>query len=193
MKNEKIFVHESSYIDDSAVIGDGTKIWHFSHIQDRASIGKNCVIGQNVNIGPGVVIGDNVKIQNNVSVYKGVTIEDDVFIGPSVVFTNVSNPRSFVNRKDEFKETLVKRGCSIGANATILCGVEIGYYSLIGAGSLVVKDVLDYSLSYGSPSERKDWICECGEKLSKLIKRKWYCKVCDKRYKYDWHKLDRLE
>jgi len=193
MTFEKYFAHFSAHVDCGAKVGNGTKIWHFSHVMPEAKIGENCTIGQNVYIANNVVIGNNVKIQNNVSLYEGVIVEDDVFIGPSVVFTNVINPRSFIERKDEYKNTVVRRGASIGANTTIICGSSIGKYSLIGAGSLVTKDVLDYSLSYGSPAERKDWICECGEKLSKLIKRKWYCKVCDKRYKYDWHKLDRSE
>lgn len=186
------FLHESSYMDGGVLVGEGTKIWHFSHIEEGASIGKNCVVGQNVNIGPGVRVGDNVKIQNNVSVYKGVTIEDDVFVGPSVVFTNVVNPRSFINRKDEFKETIIEKGASIGANSTIVCGNSIGKYSFIGAGSVVTKDVLDYAMVYGVPSKRKGWTCECGCRLSRMIKRKWYCKVCDKRYKYDWTKLYRI-
>jgi UDP-2-acetamido-3-amino-2,3-dideoxy-glucuronate N-acetyltransferase len=187
------FIHESSYIDGNVFIGERTKVWHFSHIQEGAIIGKNCTIGQNVNIAPNVIIGDNVKIQNNVSVYTGVTVEDDVFIGPSVVFTNVINPRSFIERKDKFKKTLIEKGSSIGANATIICGVIIGSYSFIGAGSVVTKDILSYAICYGVSAKRKGWICECGNKLSRMIKRKWYCAVCDKIYKYDWHNLYRLK
>ena len=138
------FCHESSYIDDNVIIGDGTKIWHFSHIQKGAVVGKNCNIGQNVNIGPNVIIGNGVKIQNNVSVYEGVVIEDDVFLGPSMVFTNVFNPRSRIDRKIEIRKTIVRKGSSIGANSTIICGVEIGEYSIVGAGSVVTRDVVSY-------------------------------------------------
>ena len=152
---KEIFIHESSYVDKNVSIGDGTKIWHFSHIQSGVTIGKNCVIGQNVNIGSNVKIGDNVKIQNNVSVYEGVYISDDVFIGPSVVFTNVINPRSFIDKKEEFRKTLLKKGSSIGANSTIICGVIIGNYSMIGAGSVVTKNVEDFSLVYGVPAVKK--------------------------------------
>jgi len=152
---EEVYIHESSYVDDDVSIGEGTKIWHFSHIQKGAVIGRNCVIGQNVNIGPNVQIGNNVKIQNNVSVYEGVSICDEVFVGPSVVFTNVVNPRSFVERKNELKKTILDKGCSIGANSTIICGVYIGRYSMIGAGSVVTKTVEEYSLVYGVPSVRR--------------------------------------
>jgi UDP-2-acetamido-3-amino-2,3-dideoxy-glucuronate N-acetyltransferase len=183
------FIHDSSYVDDGAIIGEGTKIWHFSHIMSGAIIGKNCIMGQNVFIGDGVTIGDNVKIQNNVSIYNGAIIEDDVFIGPSVVFTNVINPRSCVERKHEFKKTIIKKGASIGANSTIVCGNIIGKYSFVGAGTIVTKNIIDYALCYGTPAKRRGWMCECGCKLSKMIKRKWYCESCDKRYQYDWHNL----
>lgn len=186
---KKIYIHQSSYVDQGAKVGEGTKIWHFCHIQSGAEIGNNCSFGQNVSIGPNVKIGNNVKVQNNVSVYEGVTIEDDVFVGPSVVFTNVVNPRSFINRTDEFKETIIERGASIGANSTIVCGNSIGKYSFIGAGSVVTKEVLDYAMVYGVPSKREGWVCECGNRLSRMIKRKWFCDRCDKRYKYDWHNL----
>lgn len=146
------FVHESSYVDDGAVVGEGTKIWHFSHVQGGAQIGKNCVLGQNVNIGSRAIIGNGVKIQNNVSVYDDVIIEDDVFCGPSCVFTNVINPRAFIERKTEYKKTIVKKGASIGANATIVCGVTIGEYAFVGAGAVVTKDVPPYTLVYGSPA-----------------------------------------
>ena len=147
------FKHESSYVDDGAVVGAETKIWHFSHVMPGAKIGDNCSLGQNVNIGSKAVIGSGVKIQNNVSVYDDVIIEDDVFLGPSCVFTNVINPRAFVERKHEYKQTLVKKGASIGANATIVCGVTIGEYALVGAGSVVTKDVPPYTLVYGVPAE----------------------------------------
>lgn len=161
------FVHNSSIIDEEVTIGKGTKIWHFSHILCNTEIGENCVLGQNIMAGPDVKIGNNCKIQNNVSIYKCVTLEDDVFCGPSMVFTNVINPRSFVNRKDEFKETLVKKGASIGANATIVCGNTIGKYSLIGAGSVVTKNVPDYALILGVPGVISGWVCKCGEILTK--------------------------
>ena len=174
-------IHHSSEVDDNVSIGNGTKIWHFSHILKNSVIGENCVIGQNVSIGPNVSIGSNVKIQNNVSIYDGITIEDDVFCGPSCVFTNVINPRAFIERKDEFKPTIVKTGASIGANATIVCGIKIGRYSLIGAGSVVTKNVMDYSIVVGNPSRPHGFICKCGIKLTKTLK----CKSCNQAYKWD--------
>lgn len=152
------FVHQSSYIDDKVEIGEGTKIWHFCHIMSNTRIGKNCNIGQNCVIGPNVIIGDNVKIQNNVSIYEGVIIDDDVFVGPSAVFTNVTNPRSFISRKHEFKITQLKKGCSIGANATIVCGNVIGEYSMVGAGSVVIHDVDPHSLVVGNPARHIKFI-----------------------------------
>jgi UDP-2-acetamido-3-amino-2,3-dideoxy-glucuronate N-acetyltransferase len=160
------FVHESSYVDEGAEIGAGTKIWHFCHIMPRARIGERCNIGQNVLVSPDVKIGSNVKIQNNVSLYTGVIVEDDVFLGPSMVFTNVINPRSHVNRRDEFKTTLVRKGASIGANSTILCGLTLGYYCFVGAGSIVTHDVPDYALVHGSPARLRGWMCQCGEQLT---------------------------
>lgn len=160
------FAHESCYVDDGCQIGAGTKIWHFTHVMSGARIGRSCNIGQNVVISPHVVVGDNVKIQNNVSVYTGVTLEDDVFCGPSMVFTNVINPRSHVSRKDEYRSTLVKRGASLGANSTIVCGYTIGKYAFIGAGSVVTKDVPDYALVVGNPSRVVGWMCDCGVKLA---------------------------
>lgn len=159
------FIHESSYVDEPCEIGTGTKIWHFSHIMSGCKIGCNCNIGQNVVISPDVSIGGNVKIQNNVSVYTGVICEDDVFIGPSAVFTNVINPRSHVNRKNEYKRTLVRKGASIGANTTIVCGHTIGRYAFIGAGAVVTKDVPDFALVIGNPSKIAGWVCKCGIRL----------------------------
>lgn len=162
----KIFVHESSYIDKNVKIGSGTKIWHFCHILKDSKIGKGCRIGQNVVIGPDVKIGNGCKIQNNVSVYSGVTLEDDVFCGPSCVFTNVINPRSAVSRMKERRSTLVKKGATIGANATIICGVTLGEYSFVGAGAVVTKDVPAHALVYGNPAKLKGRMCKCGEKLN---------------------------
>ena len=159
------FVHESSYVDEGATIGAGTKIWHFCHVMPRARVGRNCNIGQNVFIDSGVVVGDNVKIQNNVSIYTGVIVEDDVFLGPSMVFTNVANPRSHVPRKDEYRPTLVRCGASVGANATIVCGVTLGNYSFVGAGAVVTRDVPDYAMAYGTPARIQGWMCQCGVKL----------------------------
>ena len=160
------FVHESSFVDEGSQIGEGTKIWHFCHVMSRARIGRRCNIGQNVVVSPGVVIGDNVRIQNNVSVYTGVTLEDDVFCGPSMVFTNVFNPRSHVSRKDEYRSTLVKRGATLGANSTIMCGHTIGRYAFIGAGAVVLKDVPDHALVVGNPARIVGWMCQCGVKLA---------------------------
>ena len=158
------FVHESSYVDEGAEIGEGTKVWHFTHIMSGAKVGKKCSIGQNVNIGGKAIIGNGVKIQNNVSLYDDVVIEDDVFCGPSCVFTNVINPRSFIERKHEYKQTLVKKGASIGANATIVCGVTVGEYALIGAGSVVTKDVPPYALVYGNPARVHGTVNVAGDK-----------------------------
>lgn len=163
--SRQYFAHESSWIDDGSVIGAETKIWHFSHIMRGCSIGENCNIGQNVVISPEVRLGNNVKIQNNVSVYTGVICEDDVFLGPSCVFTNVINPRAFVPRKHEFRKTLVRRGASIGANATIVCGHIIGKYAMIGAGAVVTGDVPDYGLMYGVPARLQGYVCRCGEQI----------------------------
>ncbi|MDR3327023.1 MAG: N-acetyltransferase [Prevotellaceae bacterium] len=159
------FKHESAYVDDNCEIGEGTKIWHFSHIMSYCQIGENCNIGQNVVVSPKVILGKNVKIQNNVSVYTGVTCEDDVFLGPSVVFTNIINPRSQVDRKHKFKATLLKRGCSVGANATIICGNQIGEYAMIGAGSIVTKNVLPFALVMGNPAKQTGWVSRNGHRL----------------------------
>ncbi|PWT99991.1 MAG: N-acetyltransferase [Bacteroidetes bacterium] len=160
------FAHETAVIDDGVQIGDGTKIWHFSHVMSKSQIGKNCNIGQNVVVSPGVIIGNNVRIQNNVSVYTGVICEDDVFLGPSMVFTNVYNPRSAISRKDEFRSTIVRKGATIGANATIVCGYEIGEYAFIGAGAVVTKSVLPYALVFGNPARQSGWMSEYGHRLN---------------------------
>jgi UDP-2-acetamido-3-amino-2,3-dideoxy-glucuronate N-acetyltransferase len=159
------FAHETSVIDDGCQIGDDTRIWHFSHIMSGAVVGNNCNIGQNVVISPQVVLGNNVKVQNNVSVYTGVICEDDVFLGPSVVFTNVINPRSAINRKDQYRATRVCRGASIGANATVVCGITIGEYAMIGAGAVVTKEVKPYALVVGNPARQTGWVSEYGHKL----------------------------
>lgn len=159
------FLHESSYLDEGSEIGEGTKIWHFCHILSGVVIGKNCSLGQNCVIGPKVRLGNGVKVQNNVSVYEGVEIEDEVFLGPSMVFTNVYNPRAFIVRRDQFQKTLLKRGCSIGANATIVCGITIGEYALIGAGAVVKQDVPAYALMVGVPARRIGWVDKGGERL----------------------------
>ncbi len=159
------FVHESSYVDDNVAIGNQTKIWHFSHILSGSNIGANCSFGQNCVVGPKVTIGSGVKVQNNVSIYEGVEIEDDVFLGPSMVFTNVTNPRAFIVRRDEFKKTLLKKGCSVGANATIVCGVTIGEYALIGSGAVVNKDVPSYALMVGVPAKQIGWVSRAGNTL----------------------------
>jgi len=178
------FAHESSFIDDGCQIGEGTKIWHFSHVMPGARIGRGCNIGQNVVISPQVVVGDNVKIQNNVSVYTGVILEDDVFCGPSTVFTNVINPRSHVPRKDEYRPTLVKRGATLGANSTIVCGHTIGCYAFVGAGSVVTEDVPDYALVGGNPGRVAGWMCDCGAKLAATAKppAAARCSVCGSAY-----------
>jgi UDP-2-acetamido-3-amino-2,3-dideoxy-glucuronate N-acetyltransferase len=168
-KNDKqdrpYFVHESAYVDEGAEIGAGSKVWHFSHIMKGAQIGERCIVGQNVNIDGGTIIGSNVKIQNNISVYTGVVIEDDVFLGPSCVLTNVTNPRSQVNRHSLYETTCLKRGCTVGANATIVCGVQIGRYAFVGAGSVVTKDVPDFGLVVGNPASQVGWMSRHGHRL----------------------------
>lgn len=159
------YVHPSSIVDEGCTIGKGTKIWHFTHIMSDCTIGENCNLGQNVVVSPNVVLGNNVKVQNNVSIYTGVICEDDVFLGPSMVFTNVINPRSAVIRKSEYKKTYVRKGASIGANATIICGIEIGAFAFIAAGAVVTKDVLPYALVVGNPARQKGWMSEYGQKL----------------------------
>lgn len=172
------FVHESSYIDDGAIIGRGTKIWHFSHVQPDAVIGENCSLGQNVNISQGAIVGNGVKVQNNVSVYGGVELEDYVFCGPSMVFTNDATPRSKYPKGGVYKKTLVKEGASIGANATIVCGHIIGKWAFIAAGAVVTKDVKDYAVMVGVPARRTGWVCECGT----LLKGALTCPACGRTY-----------
>jgi UDP-2-acetamido-3-amino-2,3-dideoxy-glucuronate N-acetyltransferase len=183
LNSDKVFIHETATIDDGCKIGNGTKIWHYSHILTESVIGLNCNLGQNVMIGPSVSIGDDCKIQNNVSVYPGVTLEDGVFCGPSMTFTNVLNPRSEVDRKHEFKKTIVKRGATLGANSTIVCDTVIGKYAFIGAGTVVTKDVPDYGLVIGNPGRLVGFVCACGVKLPD---GKWIdanCKGCSREYK----------
>jgi len=183
-EDKKYFLHPTSTIDTPCEVGEGTKIWHYSHIMPRTKIGKNCNLGQNVVISEEVVIGNGVKIQNNVSIYTGVTLEDDVFCGPSMVFTNVTTPRSHISRKNEYKKTLVKKGATIGANATIICGVTIGRYAFIGAGAVVTKDVPPYTLVVGNPAKAVGWMCECGEKLH-FVEQKAECERCGDKYTQD--------
>ncbi|MCK4648119.1 N-acetyltransferase [bacterium] len=184
MKKKEYFVHKSAYIDGSVQIGKGTQIWHFSHIMRGAEIGKNCKIGQNVFIDREVRIGNGVKIENNVSVYKKVTLEDNVFCGPSAAFTNVINPRSAYPRKlSEYRATLVKKGATVGANATIICGHTLGRYAFIGAGSVVTRDIPDYALAYGNPAKIRGWMCECGERLKSEKKDVFQCPKCRREYR----------
>ena len=163
---ENYFVHESSFVDENCEIGDGTKIWHFSHIMSGCKIGRKCNIGQNVVVSPDVILGNNVKVQNNVSIYTGVICEDDVFLGPSMVFTNITNPRSAIIRRDQYEKTVVKKGASIGANATIVCGNDIGEFAFIGAGSVITKEVPAYALVVGNPARQIGWMSEYGHRLT---------------------------
>ncbi len=195
-ENKDYFIHDSSFVDENVKIGKGTKVWHFSHILKNTKIGKNCNIGQNVVIGPNVNIGNNVKIQNNVSIYDGVTLEDDVFCGPSMVFTNVINPRSHWPRKNEYKKTLVGKGASLGANSTIICGITVGKYAFVGAGALVNKDVPEYALVYGVPARIQEWMCYCGIKLSLSnspdSREKAECSNCGRKYKKERIKVTEI-
>lgn len=165
MTIQSVFVHESAYVDEGVTIGEGTKIWHFAHVLPRTTIGKNCILGQNVMVGPDVEMGDGCKVQNNVALYRGIILEDNVFCGPSCVFTNVLTPRAHIERKNEFSQTLVKSGATIGANATIICGNTLGAYCMIAAGAVVTKDVSDYALMAGVPARRIGWVSQCGEVL----------------------------
>jgi UDP-2-acetamido-3-amino-2,3-dideoxy-glucuronate N-acetyltransferase len=181
----RFFAHETAVIDDPLSIGEGTKIWHFSHVMSGARVGRGCIIGQNVFVGATAVIGNNVKLQNNVSVYDGVTIEDDVFCGPSCVFTNVIRPRSAFPRRDrKFDSTLIRKGATIGANATILCGVTVGEHALVGAGSVVTRDVPAHALCLGNPARPRGWVCECGGTLQQVgrARNRLVCRECDARY-----------
>jgi UDP-2-acetamido-3-amino-2,3-dideoxy-glucuronate N-acetyltransferase len=178
-----VFVHQTALVDPGCEIGSGTKVWHFSHLLKGTSIGKNCNIGQNVVIGPDATIGTGCKIQNNVSIYKGVTLENDVFCGPSMVFTNVYNPRSAIRRMDEIRPTLVRHGASLGANSTIVCGHTIGKFAFIGAGAVVIDDVPDYALVVGNPSKIKGWMCECGIRIHFDKNGKGVCDACGAKYK----------
>ncbi|MEN7433525.1 acyltransferase [Chromobacterium sp. TRC.1.1.SA] len=177
----QVHIHPSAIVDEGASLGEGTRVWHWVHICGGAKIGKGCSFGQNVFVGNDVQIGDNVKVQNNVSIYDAVTLEDDVFCGPSMVFTNVNNPRSHVNRKNEYRRTVVKKGASIGANATIVCGHTVGEYAFIGAGAVVTRDVPAYALMVGTPAKRIGWMCSCGERLSNDIGTH-SCPVCGIHY-----------
>ncbi|MCY7380730.1 MAG: acetyltransferase [Gemmatimonadaceae bacterium] len=185
------FVHESAYVDDGATIGAGSKVWHFCHVLGGAVIGERCSLGQNVVVMNGTKLGTNVKIQNNVSVYEGVELEDDVFCGPSMVFTNVMNPRSHVSRKNEYRRTLVRRGASIGANATIVCGATLGEYAFIGAGAVVAQDVPAFALMVGVPARRIGWMCQCGERLPDS--GNGTCVACGSTYESTSHGIRRVE
>jgi len=190
---KEYFAHETAVIDENCSIGSGTKIWHFSHIMSACVIGQNCNIGQNVVVSPKVVLGNNVKIQNNVSVYTGVICEDDVFLGPSMVFTNVVNPRSSVNRRGQYVETLVKKGVTIGANATIVCGYPIGKYAFIGAGAVVTKEVAPYALVIGNPAKQVGWMSEYGHKLKFNENGEAICPESNEKYKLENNKVIKVK
>ncbi|MFY7811009.1 MAG: acyltransferase [Flavobacterium sp.] len=192
MKQEKYFHHETAIIDEGCEIGEGTKIWHFSHIMSNCTIGKNCNIGQNVVVSPGVSLGKNVKVQNNVSIYTGVVCDDDVFLGPSMVFTNVINPRSAIIRKEEYRETRLKKGASVGANATIICGNTIGKYALIGAGAVVTKEVEDYALVVGNPAKQIGWVSEYGHRLTFDENNKAICPESNQKYQLENNKVTEI-
>ncbi len=187
------YIHPTAVIDPDCQIGDGTKIWHFSHLMSHCKIGKNCNLGQNVFVAEGVTIGDHVKVQNNVSIYAGVEVEDDVFLGPSMVFTNVLNPRSFIERKSEFKKTLVRKGATIGANATIVCGNSIGRYALVGAGAVVTKPVPDYALMVGNPAVQIGWVSEYGHTLTFDEQGRAVCPESGQQYRLEQNKLVKIE
>lgn len=186
------FAHETAIIDEACEIGKGTKIWHFSHIMSKCKIGDKCNIGQNVVVSPGVILGNNVKVQNNVSIYTGVICEDDVFIGPSMVFTNITNPRSAIIRKDKYEKTIVKKGASIGANATIVCGNNIGEFAFIGAGAVITKEVKPYALVVGNPAKQIGWISEYGHRLNFNEVGEAICMESKEKYKLDGDKVKKL-
>ncbi|MBJ2173747.1 N-acetyltransferase [Aureibaculum sp. A20] len=192
MEKSDYFAHKTAVIDDNCKIGNGTKIWHFSHIMSNCVIGENCSFGQNVVVSPDVILGSNVKVQNNVSIYTGVICEDDVFLGPSMVFTNVINPRSAIARKDEYKKTIVKKGASIGANATIVCGNSIGEFSLIGAGSVVTKEIPAYALVVGNPSKQIGWVSEYGHRLNFDAKGFAICPESKEKYQLNNNKVAKI-
>lgn len=192
MYDKDFFIHRTSIVDPGAQVGKGTQIWHFCHIRDKAEIGEECKLGQNIYVDENVKIGDRVKIQNNVSVYNGVIIEDDVFLGPSMVFTNVINPRSFIERKDAFKKTIIKKGATIGANATVICGVEIGEYALVGAGAVVTKDVPAYGLFLGNPGQLKGWVSRAGITLKFDENNEAICPQTNEKYHLRDNQLTRL-
>ena len=187
------FIHESAIADEGSEIGLGTKVWHFSHIMSKCKLGRNCNIGQNVVISPGVILGNNVKVQNNVSIYEGVTCDDDVFLGPSMVFTNVINPRSAINRKGSYSKTVVGKGATIGANATIVCGHDIGQFAFIGAGSVVTKTIKPYALVVGNPAKQIGWMSEYGHKLDFNMAGIATCPESNQEYKLDNHTVTRVK
>ena len=193
LSKKEYFAHRTAVIDEPCIIGLGTNIWHFSHIMSNSSLGKNCNIGQNVVISPDVVIGNNVKIQNNVSVFTGVTCDDDVFLGPSVVFTNINNPRSAISRKGKYIKTHVSKGASIGANATIICGNHIGAFALVGAGAVVTKSILPYALVIGNPARQVGWVSEYGARLKFNSNNVAFCKESNHKYKLENNKIIRLK
>jgi len=190
---DSYFAHTTAVIDENCIIGDGTKIWHFTHVMPNSKIGKNCNLGQNVVVSPDVVLGDNVKVQNNVSLYTGVICEDDVFLGPSMVFTNVINPRSAVERKSEYKKTIVKKGATIGANATIMCGIEIGEFAFIGAGAVVLKHVENYALVVGNPAKHIGWMSEYGHRLKFDENNNAVCPESKIKYKLNNNKVTKTK
>jgi UDP-2-acetamido-3-amino-2,3-dideoxy-glucuronate N-acetyltransferase len=190
--DQPYFAHETAVIDQGSVIGQGTKIWHFTHVMSDCIIGDHCNLGQNVVVSPGVKLGNNVKVQNNVSIYTGVVCEDDVFLGPSMVFTNVINPRSAIARKDQYQTTLVERGASIGANATIICGISIGKYAFIGAGAVVTKDVAPYELVVGNPARHSGWMSEYGHRLEFDNRGIALCPESKERYKLENHRVSKI-
>ena len=192
MMDQEYTAHETSVIDEGCIIGKGTRIWHFSHIMAGCRIGENCNLGQNVVVSPDVVLGNNVKVQNNVSIYTGVICEDDVFLGPSMVFTNVTNPRSAVNRRGQYAATLVKKGATIGANATVVCGHNIGEYALIGAGAVITKDIAPYALVVGNPSKQIGWVSEYGHRLNFDNEGIAFCPESNQKYKLSDGRVNRI-